>query len=100
MREKGPITYFGLLRHAETEWNREKRIQGQQDAPLTSHGRQQAESWGRALERYQLDYLLSSDLGRAAFTDSPDKPKSEASLLAGPPTAGAGLGFLVGYQIQ
>ncbi|MDH3927083.1 MAG: histidine phosphatase family protein, partial [Deltaproteobacteria bacterium] len=30
------------MRHAETEWNREKRVQGQQDAPLTSSGRQQA----------------------------------------------------------
>jgi probable phosphoglycerate mutase len=56
------------MRHAETVWNREKRIQGQQDAPLTSSGRQQARGWGRALARQQLDYMVTSDLGRATHT--------------------------------
>ena len=64
------LTYFALLRHAETEWNREKRIQGQQDAPLTARGREQAKQWGRALRRYQLDQLVTSDLGRAKLTAS------------------------------
>ena len=62
------LTYFALMRHAETTWNREKRIQGQQDAPLTSKGRQQARGWGCALARHQLDYMLTSDLGRATHT--------------------------------
>ena len=61
-------TLFALLRHAETEWNREKRIQGQQDAPLTSYGRQQAQRWGLALARYELDHMITSDLGRASLT--------------------------------
>jgi broad specificity phosphatase PhoE len=61
-------TYFALMRHAETSWNREKRIQGQRDAPLTSNGRQQARRWGYALARHQLDYMLTSDLGRATHT--------------------------------
>ena len=64
------ITYFALLRHAETEWNREKRIQGQQDSVLTSNGRQQAQRWGRALGRCGLDYMVSSDLERATQTAS------------------------------
>ena len=62
------LTRFALLRHAETEWNREKRIQGQRDAPLTSTGRQQAQRWGRALAQYELDHMITSDLGRAKFT--------------------------------
>ena len=65
---KSSITQFALLRHAETAWNREKRIQGQQDAPLTSDGRQQAKEWGRSLIRYQFDHLVTSDLGRAKLT--------------------------------
>lgn len=64
------LTYFALLRHAETEWNREGRIQGQRDSALTSSGRLQAQRWGRALVRYRLDYLVSSDLGRATQTAS------------------------------
>lgn len=62
------LTYFALMRHAETTWNREKRIQGQQDAPLTSNGREQARAWGCALARHRLDYMLTSDLGRATHT--------------------------------
>lgn len=62
------VTYFALLRHAETEWNREKRIQGQQDAPLTANGRQQARTWGLALTKYELDHMITSDLGRARLT--------------------------------
>lgn len=62
------MTRFGLIRHAETLWNREKRIQGQSDSPLTGAGRAQAECWGRWLARYPFDRLLSSDLGRAQST--------------------------------
>ena len=62
------VTRFALIRHAETEWNREKRIQGQQDASLTTFGRQQARSWGLALARYDLDHMMTSDLGRASVT--------------------------------
>jgi len=80
------VTRFALLRHAETEWNREKRIQGQQDAPLTSHGRQQAQRWGLALARYELDHLITSDLGRASLTGTLinlilDLPRSEEPRL-------------------
>ena len=68
MKDDRPYTYFALLRHAETEWNREKRIQGQRDAALTSYGREQAEQWGRALGKHELDHMVSSDLGRATDT--------------------------------
>lgn len=63
-----PKTVFGLVRHAETEWNRAKRIQGQQDAPLTTEGRACSQKWGRQLAPYKWDFLLASDLGRACET--------------------------------
>ena len=63
-----PKTIFGLMRHAETEWNREKRIQGQQNAPLTPQGRDSAKLWGHQLSAFKWDRLLSSDLGRACET--------------------------------
>jgi broad specificity phosphatase PhoE len=80
------VTLFALLRHAETEWNREKRIQGQQDAPLTSDGRRQAQRWGLALARYELDHMITSDLGRARLTGTLinlnlDLPHSEEPRL-------------------
>lgn len=61
-------TRLALIRHAETEWNRSKRIQGQDDSPLTPEGRRLAEAWGRVLAAESWDAVLSSDLGRAAET--------------------------------
>lgn len=42
-----PRLYF--IRHGETDWNREGRLQGQTDIPLNSLGRRQAEAVGRHL---------------------------------------------------
>ena len=63
-----PTTRFGLIRHAETVWNREKRIQGHSDSPLTETGRRLAEIWGRQLAAFSWNRMLVSDLGRARAT--------------------------------
>ena len=59
---------FGVMRHAETVWNSEKRIQGQQDSPLSPRGELQADRWGMALQAFRWDRILSSDSGRAVAT--------------------------------
>ncbi len=61
-----------LLRHGETVWNRERRVQGQKDSPLTPLGREQARRYGQRL-RSLLDppdgyRLVASPLGRAVHT--------------------------------
>lgn len=61
-------TRFGLIRHAETVWNRERRVQGQLDSPLTPEGERQAARWGRALQDLRWDRILASDTGRAVAT--------------------------------
>ena len=61
-------TRFGLIRHAETVWNRAKRIQGHQDSPLTPEGELQAAAWGRTLQRLRWERILASDTGRAVAT--------------------------------
>lgn len=54
-----------LIRHGETAWNRERRMQGQTDTPLSSVGRSQAEAVGARLARHPFAALYSSDLARA-----------------------------------
>ena len=56
------------MRHAQTRWNREKRIQGQSDSPLTSDGMRQAVRWGQLLKPLGWDRILASDTGRARET--------------------------------
>lgn len=65
--EKKP-TRFGLIRHAETIWNRESRIQGHGDSSLTDSGKREADAWGLYLKRIAWDRILGSDLGRAVDT--------------------------------
>ena len=61
-------TRFGLIRHAQTDWNREKKIQGHSDSPLTANGKKQASSWGQRLLQFPWDRILASDTGRALAT--------------------------------
>ena len=68
MTERSTVTRFGLLRHAMTEWNRERRIQGQTDTPLSPLGERQAGQWGHLLKAYPWNRILVSDARRAVET--------------------------------
>lgn len=61
-----------LVRHGQTEFNRERRIQGHVDSPLTELGARQARAVGRLLRDLIRDpsgwRIVSSPLGRAAST--------------------------------
>ena len=61
-------TRFGLIRHAETVWNRESIIQGHRDSSLTDSGKKEADGWGRLLKGIAWDRIFGSDLGRAVDT--------------------------------
>ena len=57
-----------LIRHGESTWNREHRIQGQLDPPLSDEGRQQASLVGRRLRGRTFAGFYASDLKRAVET--------------------------------
>jgi phosphoserine phosphatase len=57
-----------VVRHAETEWNREGRYQGWRDTALSEIGRAQAHAVGRLLARQPLAAVWSSPLQRARDT--------------------------------
>jgi 2,3-bisphosphoglycerate-dependent phosphoglycerate mutase len=62
------MTRVVVVRHGQTHWNVEARIQGHGDSALTQEGIAQAEAIGRRLADEPCDVLISSDLGRAHET--------------------------------
>lgn len=60
-----------LVRHGETAWNAEGRIQGHLDIPLNDIGLAQADAVGRRFRPENFDAIYSSDLIRAYRTASP-----------------------------
>jgi len=57
-----------LVRHGETQWNAERRIQGQSDSPLTAKGEQQAWQVGERAKMLGITHIIASDLGRTRRT--------------------------------
>jgi probable phosphoglycerate mutase len=57
-----------LIRHGETAWNAERRLQGHLDIPLNAEGERQARLLAEALAPGRIDLLVSSDLQRARQT--------------------------------
>lgn len=57
-----------LVRHGETTWNVEGRVQGWAGAPLSGRGREQARTTGAALADAGVDRLVVSDLQRTQET--------------------------------
>lgn len=64
------MTLLYLVRHGETDWNLQRRIQGSTDVPLNDTGRLQAARTGMLLGRRHWDGILSSPLSRAFETAS------------------------------
>src|ERR1700694_3991939 len=64
-------TRLCVVRHGETAWNAEGRVQGQLDVPLNQTGLAQASALARALSRDSFSAIYSSDLGRARQTAQP-----------------------------
>jgi broad specificity phosphatase PhoE len=49
-----------IVRHGETEWNRERRIMGDADVPLSEAGRRQCVAAGELLAGFEIDRIVTS----------------------------------------
>ena len=78
------VTTFALIRHGQTDWNAQRRLQGSTDIPLNDVGRDQARDAVETLAGYGWDAIVFSPLSRAAET---------ADLIA------AGLGLTVARRV-
>ena len=67
-----------LLRHGETAWNLERRMQGSKDSPLTARGRAQATAMGRSLAAE-----LAREPGPTLFLRSPLGRTRETASIVG-----------------
>ena len=57
-----------LVRHGETDWNQQRRFQGQIDIPLNENGRRQAKAAGIFLSGIRFDHAFSSAMTRSRQT--------------------------------
>jgi 2,3-bisphosphoglycerate-dependent phosphoglycerate mutase len=64
-------TRLFLLRHGQTAWNAEQRIQGQLDVPLNAVGQWQAQRLADTLAEESISAIYSSDLQRTRQTAAP-----------------------------
>ncbi|MGN0919874.1 MAG: histidine phosphatase family protein [Alphaproteobacteria bacterium] len=60
------MIYF--VRHGQTDWNVERRTQGQLDIPLNETGKKEAMECGKKLNSVKIDRIIASDLSRAKET--------------------------------
>ncbi len=69
------MIHFVLIRHGQTQWNKQKRFQGSADSPLTQTGKNQIKRFVKAVSAYRPHQIFSSTLNRS---------KDSANLLAKP----------------
>lgn len=62
------MTRIVLVRHGQTEWNKEERFRGRVDIDLDEVGKRQAQAAGERLARWEVSALYSSPLKRAMAT--------------------------------
>ena len=89
-------TELVVVRHGETVWNREARIQGYRDSALTATGIDQAQALAVRLADESFSALLSSDLGRAEHTARLIGARSGHAVLVKPALRERNYGVLEG----
>lgn len=75
------VTVLYLVRHGETDWNRENRCQGHIDTELNSEGILQAEAIAQRLAGESIDFIYSSALKRAYTTAQIINDQLSAKLI-------------------
>ena len=98
------MTEIWFIRHGETDWNRQRRLQGWQDIPLNEAGRQQAAQLAARMRdeavQTRFDALYSSDLQRACDTAQPVAEQLDLRIRTEPGIRERGFGVLEGLDLE
>lgn len=89
-----------LIRHGETAWNAEHRIQGQLDIPLSQLGMLQSGLLADALSREKIDAVYSSELSRAWLTAAPVAERHGLDVVAEPRLRERSFGYFEGLTLD
>lgn len=89
-----------LVRHGETEWNKQHRYQGQVDVPLSDVGKQQAKLLAKRLSSRNIDVIYASDLKRAWDTASVIAANNSWTVLPEPRLREMNFGILEGLTFD
>jgi probable phosphoglycerate mutase len=91
-----PAALLWLIRHGETEWNAQSRIQGHIDIALSPRGQRQAQALARFLRDAPLSAVYASDLARARDTALPVARQGGLELRIDPRLRERGFGLFEG----
>ena len=98
------MTEIWFIRHGETDWNRQRRLQGWQDIPLNEFGRNQAGLLASRLREdargTPFDAIYSSDLQRAHATATPVSEQLDLRVRVEPGIRERGFGVLEGLDLE
>lgn len=96
-------TNFWLIRHGETQWNAEKRLQGWRDIPLNERGIAQAHHLARHLASDEftahIDAVVSSDLSRAHQTAMLATAHLDVPVITTPSLRERNYGIYEGHEL-
>lgn len=95
----GEVTLL-LIRHGETAWNAEHRIQGRLDVPLSTTGMWQSGRLAERLSGEAIDAIVSSDLSRAWMTGTPLAEVHGLSMLPEPRLRERAFGIFEGKTLD
>lgn len=85
-----------LVRHGETAWNAEGRMQGSSDVPLNATGRGQAQAAARFLADRSIGAVIASDLSRARETAAAVAERHGLAVVTDPALQERGFGVIEG----
>jgi len=95
-----PETTILLIRHGETAWNAEHRIQGSLDVPLSATGVWQAVRLAQRLRQTPIAAVFASDLARAWMTAQPLAQQLELTAVAEPRLRERDFGCFQGHTVE